>query len=139
MIEDGHEYIELCARFGAHLATWSRVGSGAEALKAVRCGEADALLLDVCFRRLPNTYWLDPLPGQERWVRNVGAEQGLVILQHLRGLSPTLPVVLAMDPARDPLRWQTIEARYAPVAPLGARLQPSSVVASLESMIPVTP
>jgi CheY-like chemotaxis protein len=50
VVEDGHEYIDLCARFGSGLATWSRVGSGHEALDAVRRGDVDSVLLDVCFR-----------------------------------------------------------------------------------------
>lgn len=135
MVEDGREYSELCTRFGADLATWSRVDCGHSALAVVQRGEVDALLLDLCFRRLCRSRWLAPLPGDEVWVRDVGREQGIVILQHLRVVAPTIPVVLAMDPSRDPSRWPALSQRYAPVEPLGARLHPAAVVASLGSMI----
>jgi len=135
VVEDGHEYIELCTRFGAPVANWSRVGSGEAALAAVGVGGVDGVLLDVCFRRLAAEAWLSPISGQEHWVRSLGAEQGIVILQHIRERHPSLPVVLALDPRLNAQRWLDISARYGPVSALGLPLHPSTVVASLRSMI----
>jgi CheY-like chemotaxis protein len=135
VVEDGHEYIELCARFGASVANWSRVGSGEAALAALEFGGVDGVLLDVCFRRLAVEAWLSPIPGQERWVGSSGSEQGIVILQHVRAMYPSLPVVLALDPRLNAQRWLDISARYGPVAALGSPLHPTTVVASLRSMI----
>jgi hypothetical protein len=91
--EDGSEYTERFRRFLGGEFEFARAGHFAEALALA--GGAQALLLDLDFRRIPAALLVDEngAPGQAR-----DAEvQGILILRALRSRAVKLPALLFAD------------------------------------------
>lgn len=139
LVEDGHEYRELFARYGGDDIVFTRAGDGAEALRRCREEAYDVLFLDMRFDRVPPGALLgdlaaltdrfngDPVRARE-WLE---ANQGTYILAALRAAGVTTPAVFSHDFDGEPRRWAALERQYAPVRYLPDNASPAEMRAAL--------
>jgi hypothetical protein len=114
--EDGSEYTERFTRFLGRDYRFERAGHFAEALPLA--ATADALLLDLDFRRTPKTLLVDERGGPSP--RGAAEVQGILILRALRARGVRLPALLFAD-LDDPAHAARLEAELPPL-----RVVPSS-------------
>ena len=108
--EDGSEYTERFTRFLGAEHRFERAGHFAEALPLA--ADADALLLDLDFRRTPKTLLVDERGGPSP--RGAAEVQGILILRALRARGVLLPALLFAD-LDDPGHASRLEADLAPL------------------------
>ena len=108
--EDGSEYTDRFKRFLGAQFRFSRAGHFAEAL-ALSVG-ADALLLDLDFRRTPRELLVDERGAPDR--RGAAEVQGILILRALRSRGVALPAVLFAD-LDDAAHAARLERELAPL------------------------
>ena len=108
--EDGSEYTDRFKRFLGAQFRFLRAGHFAEAL-ALAVG-ADALLLDLDFRRTPRELLVDERGAPD--VRGAAEVQGILILRALRARGVALPAVLFAD-LDDAAHAARLERELAPL------------------------
>lgn len=143
VVEDGHEYSELLARFGAPDMVYTRAGDGAEALAALRSGGVDLLFLDMRFDRIEAHRLLgdmaqttdrfngDPVRARAFLEEN----QGAYILSAIREAGHPTPAVFSHDFDDEPKRWMNLSKRYAPVSYLPDNASPSRILEILRAAV----
>jgi hypothetical protein len=114
--EDGSEYTERFRRFLGGEHRFERAGHFAEALPLA--GGADAVLLDLDFRRTPKALLVDERGAPSP--RGAAEVQGILILRALRARGVRLPALLFAD-LDDPAHAARLEAELLPL-----RVVPSS-------------
>lgn len=123
--EDGDEYTQRFDRFLASAFRFRRAASGVEAMAALMQEPAVGILLDLDFRRArPETLVAESgtpatAPTAEEYAR-WSAAQGILILQHLRRQSITLPALLFAD-LDDSDQIAYLESTLAPLAVVSSR------------------
>ncbi len=135
IVEDGFEYRDTFGRYAGAEFTFTRTGSGAEALAAVAAGAFDCLFLDMRFDRVqPGALIGDLAETAERFngdpvraTRFLEENQGAYVLAALREAGCVLPAVFSHDFSGEPRRWGALERKYAPVAWLPDNASPAQV------------
>jgi hypothetical protein len=122
--EDGTEYLERFTRFLGDDFAFLPARDYAATLRA--CGAADALLLDLDFRRTPRELLVDergPVPADlsDDARRRLAETQGILILRQLRGAGVTLPAILFAD-IDDGERRAFLERTLAPLTIASSQL-----------------
>ena len=143
VVEDGFEYLETYSRFLAQGFVWERAGSGREALPRL-AGEAwDAVVLDMCFDRVPPEALLGDLPsiadrfnGDADQARTfLETHQGLYVLEAIREAGHRLPVLLSHDFEDEPRRWSRIYQRHQPLDYLPDNVGPAEVARRIRQLM----
>jgi CheY-like chemotaxis protein len=142
VIEDGHEYTDLLARFMPELDV-TRAGTGPDALELLGQRDFDAIFLDMRFERAPESALLGDIgsaldrhngdPG--RAIAHLQDHQGLYILSALREAGRALPVLIAYDFSLEPARWGRLRDRFGPVAFAADLAGPAEVRAQLAELV----
>jgi hypothetical protein len=122
--EDGTEYLDRFGRFLGDTFDFERVADFAAALAAAP--RADALLLDLDFRRTPPARLVDergPVTGvlDAGTRRRLSERQGILILRQLRAAGLALPAILFAD-FDDPEQARFLERTLAPLSIAPSRL-----------------
>ena len=133
--EDGDEYLERFRRFLGEAFDFLPAHDFAEA-RAAATG-ADAILLDLDFRRTPPAQLVDeqgPAPASlDAGTRARLAEtQGILILRRLRAAGVTLPAVLFAD-LGDAGQRAFLERTLTPLTVAGSRLGIAEIAALLRA------
>lgn len=136
IVEDGFEYGTSLARF-LPTFTFTRAGSGPEALALLASAAFDAVFLDMRFDRATE---LLGDPGElvarfngdgVRARRHLEDHQGTYILAALRAAGHGLPVLLSYDFGDEPRRFERLAARHAPLAWVGDTASPEEIARKL--------
>jgi hypothetical protein len=122
--EDGTEYLERFTRFLGDDFAFLPARDYAATREA--CRAADALLLDLDFRRTPRERLVDergPVPADlsDDTRRRLAETQGILILRQLRGAGVTLPAILFAD-IDDGDRRAFLERTLAPLTIASSQL-----------------
>jgi len=142
IVEDGFEYVETLTRFLPEVS-WTRAGSGGEALSLVQEQSFDAVFLDMRFDRVSDEELLGDLaatadrfngdPVQARAF--LQDHQGVYVLDALRSAGCSLPVLISYDFGEEPRRWERLSERHAPVGYLPDVAGPDAVRGALDGLI----
>jgi DNA-binding response OmpR family regulator len=143
VVEDGYEYFDTFRRFLTEGFEWVRAGAAREALQLIQERSFDAVLLDMCFDRIPPADLLgDVAEAAERFngdkhkgLRFLQEHQGNYILADLRASGCALPVVISYDFDDEPRRWAHLIARFAPLDYLPDNFGPRLVEEKLRSLL----
>lgn len=143
VVEDGYEYFDTFSRFLAEDFDWVRAGHAEEALLFLAEAEFDAVLLDMCFDRIPEGQLLgDVHEAAERF--NGDRQRGLLFLQEYQGnyILASIrqagfvgPVILSYDFDDEPRRWRHLSGRFPPLAYLPDNFSPRLVAEKLQSLV----
>jgi len=117
--EDGREYLDRFTRFLGDDFVFV-AAPDFDAARAAAAAGADALLLDLDFRRTPTDRLVDergPVPSDldEGKRRRLAETQGILILRQLRATGVTLPAILFAD-VDDGERARFLERTLAPLS-----------------------
>ena len=125
VIEDGTEYAEFARLFlGTHFEVVA-ARSGAEALSAATTAPIDALLIDLRFDRAPAGVLVGDLGAtalrlfagdQERALRHLQDQQGVLILAELRKAGHVQPAVFVHE--FPPRRLENLRRLYGDLRPV---------------------
>jgi hypothetical protein len=133
--EDGDEYLERFRRFLGEAFDFLPARDYAEAHAAAAV--ADAILLDLDFRRTPPEQLVDeqgpaPAPLDAGTRVRLAETQGILILRRLRAAGVTLPAVLFAD-LGDAGQRAFLERTLAPLTLAGSRLGIAEIAALLRA------
>lgn len=139
VIEDGHEYSDMLARFLTEGFAFQRAGDGATAMRALTEHDFDVVFLDMRFDRVPEADLLGDREAiaarfngdLDRTRRFLEDNQGTFVLAALRAAGQSVPVVFSYDFDGEPRRWGHVERHHAPVAYLGSNAGPEQIRAAL--------
>ena len=143
VVEDGYEYIDTLERFLGEGFSWTRAGSGPEALRLLDGGGFDAVLLDMRFDRVPEADLLGDLaatadrfngdPVQARHF--LEDHQGNFILAALRASGVGVPVLVSYDFEEEPRRWRHLADTFGPVDYLPDNASPGDIATRLRGLV----
>ena len=139
--EDGTEYLERFTRFLGDDFAFLPARDYAATREA--CRAADALLLDLDFRRTPRERLVDergPVPADlsDDTRRRLAETQGILILRQLRARGVRLPALLFAD-INDAEQARFLERTLAPLTIAPYRLGIVEVAALMRAAIATTP
>lgn len=142
VVEDGFEYTESLERFLGEGFSWTRAGSGPEALRLLGGGGWDAVLLDMRFDRVPEQALLGDLaatadrfngdPVQARHF--LEDHQGNFVLAAMREAGFAVPVLLSYDFEAEPRRWEHLARTFPPVDYLPDNASPAEIADRLRKL-----
>ncbi len=139
VVEDGSEYSDTLSRFLREGFSWTRAGSGGEALALLGTEEYHAVFLDMRFDRCaPDRLFgnldeaIDRFNGDPIQARRfLEDHQGTWILAAIRQAGHATPVLFSYDFGSEPRRWERIRARQAPVAWVPGNAGPGEIAVAL--------
>jgi hypothetical protein len=142
VVEDGYEYFETFCRFLGEEFDWVRAGNAAEGKQLLLSTAFDAVILDMCFDRIPEGDLLGDLNeaaerfngDRPRGLRFLQEHQGNYILAAIREGGFAGPIIVSYDFDDEPRRWRHLSERYPPLAYLPDNFGPRLVAEKLRSL-----